>query len=512
MRPENWSSSRGRGLFLAGAVTLLLTSAACDSHRSDPPLTVQGGERANRDYAQIRQSGVLRMITEYSSGTYHINRGVQVGFEYDLVKEFANTHDLALEVIIPTAGESPYDLLNAGVGDIIASQYSISEERKQIVDFTRPYNLSDHILVFSSSLGTYPVSLEQVVERRIPISVRRNSAFYFTLRELQEAGLNLRIDLQPEEYTPERFMADLTTGVVKATVMHDHQFLVLSANYPDAIAGPVLTRQSQLAWAVRKGNPDLLSHLDRFLYSHFRLTDVPGQAKRSTLLGVLHNKYFGSKADLASIIGTNPLELNLEGTLSPFDALIRTVSDSVGVDWVMVTAIIAQESAFRPESKSWAGAVGLMQVIPRFSKETYENLYDPEKNLWEGARILREHLDHYSYMQDERERWSFALGTYNAGPGHIADARRLVIDQNKDPNKWENVADALLKMMQKRYYEHARYGYKRGIETVRYVVEIHNRADTYRRVLNPQTSLLTRNETRRSVPTPQSPGSTPRRP
>jgi len=115
-------------------------------------------------------------------------------------------------------------------------------------------------------------------------------------------------------------------------------------------------------------------------------------------------------------------------------------------------------------------------------KLKYEELYDPLTNIKEGARIIKEHLDHYSYM-DSTNQWAFALATYNAGSGNIADARRLVIDQNKNPNEWENVADALLKLMQRRYYQDARFGFKRGIETVQYVNEIMNRHRTYEAIL-----------------------------
>lgn len=84
---------------------------------------------------------------------------------------------------------------------------------------------------------------------------------------------------------------------------------------------------------------------------------------------------------------------------------------------------------------------------------------------------------------DSTNQWSFALATYNSGLGHIADARRLAIDQNDNPNDWEAVSEALLKLMQRRYYQNARYGFARGIETVRYVNEIMNRYSTYQSVL-----------------------------
>ena len=123
-----------------------------------------------------------------------------------------------------------------------------------------------------------------------------------------------------------------------------------------------------------------------------------------------------------------------------------------------------------------------MQVMPRFVEVEYSELYDPSVNIREGARILKEHMMHYSYM-DSTNMIAMALATYNVGLGHMADARRLAIDQNKNPNEWENVADALLKLMQRRYYQDARFGFARGIEPVQYVKEIMNRYRTYEAVI-----------------------------
>lgn len=77
--------------------------------------------------------------------------------------------------------------------------------------------------------------------------------------------------------------------------------------------------------------------------------------------------------------------------------------------------------------------------------------------------------------------------------GHIADARRIAIDHNKDPNKWENVEDGLLKLMHREYYMHARYGFARGIETSNYVRDIMNRYRMYQTIV----SLAQQQETQR---------------
>ncbi len=435
-------------------------------------------EPVSRDLAEIKQSGVLRMITSYSSGAYFLYRGIQVGFEYEMLKEFARKNDLALEVVIPGENENPYDLLNSGGGDIIAANYTITPERKEIVNFTRPYNLVNQIIVVSEDLGFEPESITDL--KGIPITIRRNSSYYLELKELQDQGFDIEINLVSEEMDTETLLFQVASGNYVATVADDNIFYASNKYMRGLVKGPVISERDEIAWAIRKNASDLEARLNRFLYQHFKY-DENGVPKRSTFLNVLRKKYYEGSSQIADYF--NPeLQTTQFGAISPYDSLIQTVADEFGLDWVMLTAIAAQESKFDPYSESWAGAVGIMQVLPRFSEVPKDSLYIPEHSIREGARIIQEHLDHYSYM-DSTNQWQLALATYNAGMGHVADARRLSIDQNKNPNEWNTVSESLLKLMQRRYYQHARYGFCRGIETVRYVNEIMNRYNTYQAIL-----------------------------
>ena len=87
------------------------------------------------------------------------------------------------------------------------------------------------------------------------------------------------------------------------------------------------------------------------------------------------------------------------------------VKESVakGIDPYVFTALIYHESAFRPSVVSKAGACGLTQVMPRWSKYTCAELKKPRVSIREGASHLRKWL-----------RWAkgdvvLALCGYNAG-------------------------------------------------------------------------------------------------
>ena len=472
---------------IAGFLLIVPLMLSCQSKEAETPkmvddtLSVTVTDPVNRDFAEISNSGVFRMITYYSSNTYFLNQGVEVGFEYELIREFTRENDLALEVVIVGPDENAFNLLNEGAGDVIAANYTITPERRQFVNFTRPYNLVDQLIVYSTELPYQPATIEELAELQIPISVRRNSSYYSRLIELRDEGYDLNIQIIPDEMDTEAALLEVAKGNFEATVADDNMYGAASRYLDGLYSGPIIAEKDTIAWAIRHNTPDLETRMNRFLYKHFRFTEDRERPRRSTFLNILRQRYFQESPQIAQYY--NPeWQFQTLGIISPYDDLIRSVADSAGVDWLLVTAMIAQESEFNPQSKSWAGAVGLMQIIPRFSEIPYEQLYDPEINIHEGVRIINEHLNHYSYL-DHENQWAFALATYNAGMGHVADARRLAIDQNKNPNEWENVADALLKLMQRRYYQDARHGFARGIETVQYVEEIKNRYRTYEAIM-----------------------------
>lgn len=468
------------GILLVGFVFVYSCFTSPESKSdNDPDFSVPISEPIYRDLAEIKRSGVLRMITSYSSGAYFLHRGIQVGFEYELVREFAKENDLALEVIIAGPDDNPYDLLYNGLGDLIAASYTITEERKKIVNFTRPYNSVNQVIVVSEELNIEPETIDDL--NGIPITIRRNSSYYNTLKVLKENRDSLEINILEEELDTEAILYQVANGQYKATIADDHIFFAANKYMSGLKKGPRISEKDEIAWAIRPNGPDLENRMNQFLRKHFRYGD-DGKPKRSAFLNILLNRYFEESAQISNYF--SPEIVNVASSvISPYDSLFQQIADEFEIDWLMLTAIAAQESKFDPSSVSWMGAVGLMQVLPKFSKISEDSLKIPEINAKEGARIIKDHMKHYAYM-DSTNQWKFALATYNAGLGHLADARRLSIDRNDNPNEWENISNSLLKLMQPKFYKDARYGFCRGIETVRYVNEIINRYETYLAILN----------------------------
>jgi membrane-bound lytic murein transglycosylase F len=212
------------------------------------------------------------------------------------------------------------------------------------------------------------------------------------------------------------------------------------------------------------------------------------QLKRKPTFNVIYNRYYQDKRYYKQRIKSEYLS-TVSGKISPYDDYIKTGAQKLGWDWRLIASQIYQESQFDPKAKSWVGATGLMQLMPRIGKEFgAKNIYDPAQNIAAGIDYLQWLENYWDEIPDSLERTKFILASYNAGQGHVQDARRLAIKYDKNPNKWDkNVAELMLKKSQEKYYtdEVVEFGYCRGEEPVNYVEEILERYDHYRRFVNP---------------------------
>jgi len=102
--------------------------------------TVYEESPAARDWSAIRASGQLRMLTISSPATYHLWRGAQLGFEYELVRRFADSHGLDLWVTVAADHEELAAELTAGRGDLVAAGWVMTPDRVAAgLLFTRHY-------------------------------------------------------------------------------------------------------------------------------------------------------------------------------------------------------------------------------------------------------------------------------------------------------------------------------------------------------------------------------------
>ena len=181
------------------------------------------------------------------------------------------------------------------------------------------------------------------------------------------------------------------------------------------------------------------------------------------------------------------------GVISHYDGYFQRYAATIRWDWRLMAAQCYQESTFDPQARSWAGACGLMQIMPGTADHlglSRSEMYNPEKNIEAAARYLGE-LEHtFSDIPERTERTKFVLAAYNGGHFHIRDAMALAQKNGRNPRRWADVEPFVLGLATPEYYSDpvVKYGYMRGSETVDYVRRIHERWNGYRGVKTVRSS------------------------
>ncbi len=186
----------------------------------------------------------------------------------------------------------------------------------------------------------------------------------------------------------------------------------------------------------------------------------------------------------------SPMLDKSKGIISHYDQLFMTYSRDIRWDWRLMAAQCYQESTFDPKAVSFAGAKGLMQIMPGTADHLgvpRSQLYDPEKNIAAAAKLIAELQKAFSDIRDSYERTNFVLASYNGGSFHIRDAMALAKRDGRNPHRWGEVAPYVLKLATPEYYNDpiVKHGYMRGSETVDYVRRIRERHASYQGVKSP---------------------------
>ena len=420
------------------------------------------------DLSDMRRHGVLRIITRNNAATFFLWRGEQVGFEFELLREFAKRHDLHVEVMIAPQHASLFEMLERGAGDVAAASLPVDvRPRTPGVVMTRPFNYVYDYLVARHDDDSV-LGIEDLAGRAV--TVRRRGTHWRTLERLRDSGLKVDITPAPEDAEAETLIAAVGEGRIDLTVAASHVLDIELGHRSDVRKVFVLRGPVALGWAVRRSNPELLAALDAFLEKEYR----------GLFFNVVYQKYFENPVRMRRHREDRVDHERADG-LSRWDEIVRREATPHGFDWPLIVAQMYQESRFNPKARSRAGALGLMQMLPRTAREFgVRDLFEPEQSIRAGIAYLSWLHSRFEPDLAVKDRIWFALAAYNAGYGHVKDARRLASEQGLDPNRWfDNVEEAMRLLSKRAYYRNTVYGYVRGREVTKYVREIRERYRSY---------------------------------
>ncbi|MFA9418919.1 MAG: transporter substrate-binding domain-containing protein [Gammaproteobacteria bacterium] len=419
------------------------------------------------DFDQIKKRKVLRVMLRNNAASYFLYRGELMGFEYELARQFARYHGLRFEVVVPPGHKELSTWLLEGKADMAMAFLVPSKSQRRLgIEYTQPYHYALQHMVVAKNDKVNGLS----DMRRYTVIARKNGSHWNTLSELQRQGGDFNIKAVRDNVETEQLIQQVADEKRLATLADEHILDIELTREVAVKSAFTLEEDIPHSIAIRARNPLLKAQLDAFIKRVYR----------SEFYNVLYKKYFKSKRSVLKLSKGRVVDPE-KGEISPFDKTVQKYSEHYGFDWRLITAQMYQESGFNPKAKSYAGAKGLMQIMPRTAKSLgIKDVGKPDNGIKAGVKYMDWLRDRFNEDLAVADRLWFSLAAYNAGAGHVHDARRLARQMGLDPDKWfANTESAMLMLSKKEFSKKARYGFVNGKEPVNYVREIKQRFEAY---------------------------------
>lgn len=420
------------------------------------------------DLDDIIEDGELIVLTINSYASYFSYRESPMGFQYELAQGFAKFLGVELKVkVVNSEVELVKALLN-GEGDLIAYNLAITNERKKELIYCGKENVSHQVLVQRNGNDVLN-DVTQLVGKEVYVMPGK---YEMRLKNLnQELGGGIMIhEINQDSITNEDLITMVAEGKIDYTVTNNELAKINKTYNPNLDISMEISFDQRSAWAVRKTSPKLAEAADKWHRENINSAEYEASARR----------YF--ELDKHSPQGAI-LSLK-DGRISYYDDLFKKYAPQINWDWRILAALVYTESNFNPKAVSWAGAKGLMQLMPATSRAYgvpagMES--DPEESIKAGVKYIAE-LQKIFFKVNDSDRIKFVLASYNSGIGHVFDAMALAEKYGKDKYLWDgNVAVYMLLKNKEEYYKDpvCKNGYFRGVETYNFIRDVMTRADVY---------------------------------
>jgi len=408
---------------------------------------------------QVLETGELRVVTRDSPTAYVLSPDGPSGPEYDLVRAFADKLGVTLVINTVQSVSEVIPYLMSGRADLAAAGLSVTESRREYVNFGYPYQEVDMHLIYKLGTGK-PRSLDDVIGRSIEVVA--GTSHVDMLTSLQQLYPDLTWTENADVEVAD-LLAKVAEGKIDFTVADSTEFNIQRHFYPDLRVALDLKVGDPLAWAFPKGVGDsLLSAADDFLI------DI----KRSGLLARINDRYYGHTGKF-DYVGTRNFIRHYESRLPRYRKTFEEAGARFGIDWRLLAAIGYQESHWRSQAVSPTGVRGIMMLTEDTANYLgLEDRVDPVSSIFGGAQYYERQTERIADTVDEPDRTWMALAAYNVGFNHIKDARQIVEWTGGNPDTWVDISKALPLLAQRKWYSRVPFGYARGWEPVLYVNNI----------------------------------------
>lgn len=405
----------------------------------------------------------LRIGTLYSPYGFMIVQGDTIGYQFERIQRLARHTKRPVSVVAANSLNTLRSMLLNHQIDLIASQVPETAEFNKDLAYCGHITASYQVLVQRKSTHSITKVTELIGK---PVYVEQNTRYEERLRNLNsELGAGIHIyAISNDTLITEDLVEQVAKKQIDYTIADSQLAEYLSTYYPDIDATTPISFKQQTSWAVRPSDTTLQHTIN--LWSQEQQEQAYDRQSRTKYLtrSKLHNTHTQS-----------------QHLPQAYTHLFKKYAAQYKLDYRLLIAICAQESEFNPKATSWAGAQGLMQIMPNIARAhgvSPTQLSDPETNIRLACELLRS-IDAFldQNIPYEPDRLPFIIAAYNCGIGHVSDAIALARKYGKNPKLWHaNVQTAMLWKANPTYYNQpiCRYGYYQGRITVKYVDQVLN--------------------------------------
>ena len=434
-------------------------------------------EQSVYDFEQIKKKGELTIITLNSSTSYFIYREEQMGYDYDLAQDFCDHYGLTLNVKVAENTTRLIEMLKRGEGDLIAYAVPIQNELKDSISYCGLQQITHQVLVQRANKGD--TIIKDVTELiGAEVYVEGDTKYHQRLLNLDsELGGGIKIHTVSEDtITSEDLIEMVSLGKIRYTACDEYIAKLNRTYYRNIDISLPISFEQRASWAVRKDMPNLATALNEWF----------AENDNTPVYKSIIKKYFELSKQIE---GDYEIPKNLpKGAVSVYDDLFKKHTKSTKYEWQFLAAICYHESRFQNNLISWAGAAGIMGLMPRTAASlglTSQDRMNPDLSIGAAVELL-DRLDKiFRRVGNISEREKFILASYNAGNGHVNDAQALASKYGANPYIWEgNVQKYLELKSNPEYYNDpvCKSGYFRGGETMKYVNNVLATMERFKRI------------------------------
>ena len=425
---------------------------------------------------KIREANTLNVVLLNAPSTYYIGPEGPQGFEYDLLKSYADHLGVDLNITTAHTIKEAIELSKQKNIHITSASLAKTPQREEKYHFGPSYfEVEEQVICNRGMLrgSNFPRNVEDLAG--LSIMVGTDTSYSETLKKLQADGFDINVTTTAE-YSTEELLQKVANHEIDCTVADSNIYALNLRYFPEIALAFSISGREQLAWVLPRNSKELEADMYAWLNDYHQKGKMT-QLKDHYYSYILFFDYYNTKM----------FYKRMKSRLPKYEKYFKDAAKKFDIPWTLLASVSYQESHWNARAKSFTGVRGLMMLTKRTAKILgVKNRLNPKASVIGGTRHLKQMIKFVPKEVQGENRLKFALAAYNIGMGHIRDAQRLAKKLGLNQNVWSDLKIVLPLLSQKKYYKTLKYGYARGAEPVKYVESIYN----YKDILDKQNEAL----------------------